>query len=794
MPIFSRKRSKTRGRNRKIQRKTQRGGAGTRAVIRALARNARSLKEPQLPFPKVPLAVELLVRLPPTIGISGGPPAQFRFGAEPTLFSGPRQNPLFGKSGISTVRSTPFGEQRRLMGTKFERPANSTFKISEIADIKTGPGLKSLVKDPVVLKELGIEGRAAIPFVRWKVAKKLLNNKKLQGNPLENEMAVLEFEIAAKEGKENVSNLRQQLKALEEQNGGPRKSVPGLQQNGVAQAANAEALEQAVEGPGEGALGERAVAPPKPVEAKVAKGPAVANGNQALNQVAKVLQENAQNAAKRANSALKKANEAQKLSNVMARAKEETEALKAKVQQMEIQLRSPERMPEIKSTSEAVESAVARVSVEGLEANAEGAVKLVQKEETVIDNLIVVGNKDIKQASEALKPVLNQEADNIVASQIKNEAANLGDAELNSKAPEIFDFFRKLIGKGDPVILNRGGLAEAEAAFVGNKAPRVPRENNATNLMEVIKSWTPYGRALRRLGNMMKVGNKNIRSLKFQDPEIIHELRAIKEFGTKVDEGLEIILEHANRKDILQLITVFTPKRLLNFKAAMIKVFAFSVDVGTSILHLMLTKIIPGKQFNVANIDNLIHIMRFNPQGAREAALKLIEQDVVRQGDLQMGFAMNFEKGKGLFGAKAMFNILFAAGGAAVLFLACLNNIPDIKALGMALQDMKDDNNLNFQEMQQRAKLLRDAFVVDVLRQVPPEVEAAAPASASAALPKVRTWTDYTMEQIGLNPEVAADRRRFAELSAASWKHAGDVAKAAAVAGTGLAVRAAFGK
>jgi len=171
--------------------------------------------------------------------------------------------------------------------------------------------------------------------------------------------------------------------------------------------------------------------------------------------------------------------------------------------------------------------------------------------------------------------------------------------------------------------------------------------------------------------------------------------------------------------------------------------------------------------------------------------------------DLEVGFAMNFEKGKGLFGAKAMFSLLFAAGGAAVLFLACLNNIPDIKALGIAIQDIKHDNKLNFQEMQTRAKLLRDAFVVDILRQVPPEgVVAPAPAPASApevvVEPKVRSWTNYAMEQIGLNPEVSADRRRFTELADAARGHAGDVAKTAAMAAAGVAAgaaaRALFGK
>jgi len=340
-------------------------------------------------------------------------------------------------------------------------------------------------------------------------------------------------------------------------------------------------------------------------------------------------------------------------------------------------------------------------------------------------------------------------------------------------AKESTKVYADLFGKVPPILTTKAGLAASGKAL--------PAEDSAVGLLGQVKAFTPYGRALANLSTNLRVAKKNVDAFRILAINIADEVPAMTTYNKLVDEGLTVILENANKKDVERLLKVFTPQRLIEFKAAMVTMFSRSVIDATTIFNLMVTYIIPRAKYNEKLIDSLISQIRLHPDGAVEEFQKLAGLITGEEVKTLAAAAQAAAKGMGWFKSKTFYTLLLGGGGCTVLFLANYMNTPDLKSFSLAVGDLKNDvlgsleKNPNYQMATNVGTSVRDSILIQVLKQAPPE-----PAAVVEPRP---TWSDGIMRALGYDSKKSEDRRKFAELGEKTKEVSKDILVKALLAG-----------
>jgi hypothetical protein len=377
---------------------------------------------------------------------------------------------------------------------------------------------------------------------------------------------------------------------------------------------------------------------------------------------------------------------------------------------------------------------------------------------------------------------LERETAALAARTTPAEAAKLGEsldvsaAEAKSVGDASLSLYERIFGKSPIVIVTPEGAAAVKRTFTGAEVV-ISEGENAVGLLESVKAYTPYGRALSRLTEAFKIGVRNIGRFELVARNILNVPGNIKKYNDFVNQSIKILLEYATRGQIENLLTVFTPQRMIDFKIGLVRVFQTNaVDAGL-ILDTMLLHIIPKSNYNIELIDALINTMKNNPSRAVEEMLKvngLIRDDAIRTIGAS---AQAYHKGMGWFKSKAYYSLLFGIGGASVLFLANYNNIPDMKTFAERVYWWKEsaeedlEENPNYTELRKKASAFRKGITLTVIRQFDPEYAAelerqqeAANASAAAARAAreaaKNTWLGYYLRQLGLDDSVEGRQRK----------------------------------
>jgi len=290
-------------------------------------------------------------------------------------------------------------------------------------------------------------------------------------------------------------------------------------------------------------------------------------------------------------------------------------------------------------------------------------------------------------------------------------------------------------------------------------------QESAISLLERVKAYTPYGRALTNLSNNLTLAKKNVNTFRVIATNIVDETRAMKKYNELVTDGLKIILENATKTEINKLLKVFTPQRLIEFKAAMVTMFSRSITDATTIFNLMVTSIIPRAKYDEKLIDSLILQIRLHPSGAVEEFRKVAGLVTAEEVKTLAARSQASEKGMGWFKMKTFYTLLLAGGGCIVLFLANYMNTPDLRSFALAVGDKKEElfmmleQNPDYKRVVSVGNSIRDSILVNILKQVPAEhVEPVEPVEPKA------TWAHSLMGAMGYNPKRPEDRRKFAEL------------------------------
>jgi hypothetical protein len=377
---------------------------------------------------------------------------------------------------------------------------------------------------------------------------------------------------------------------------------------------------------------------------------------------------------------------------------------------------------------------------------------------------------------------LERETAALAARTTPAEAAKLGEsldvsaAEAKSVGDASLSFYERIFGKSPIVIVTPEGAAAVKRTFAGAEVV-ISEGENAVGLLESVKAYTPYGRALSRLTETFKIGVRNIGRFEIVARNILNVPRNIKKYNDFVNQSIKILLEYATKGQIENLLTVFRPQRMIDFKIGLVRVFQTNaVDAGL-ILDTMLLHIIPKSNYNIELIDALINTMKNNPSKAVEEMLKvngLIRDDAIRTIGAS---AQAYHKGMGWFKSKAYYSLLFGIGGASVLFLANYNNIPDMKTFAERVYWWKEsaeedlEENPNYTELRKKASAFRKGITLTVIRQFDPEYadelerqQEAANASAAAARAAreaaKNTWMGYFLRQLGLDDSVEGRQRK----------------------------------
>ena len=387
-----------------------------------------------------------------------------------------------------------------------------------------------------------------------------------------------------------------------------------------------------------------------------------------------------------------------------------------------------------------------------------------------------------------------------IASQAaaERELLKIGGKEPSHVVPELLDITPKsategaeaatklyadFTGKADPILLTKEGLA-AEG-----KAEALPEgKESAVSLLERVKAYTPYAKALTALSGNLTLAKKNVNTFRVLAVNIADEAQAMKKYNTLVSDGLKIILEHTTKRDIDKLLKVFTPQRMINFKAAMVTMFSRSPSDAATIFNLMVTHIIPNNNYDEKLIDSLIIQIRLHPADAVEEIRKLAASIIAEEVKTLAAKIQAAEKGKGWFKMKTFYTLLLAGGGCVVLFLANYMNTPDLKSFAIAVGDKKEElfkmleGNPDYKTAVGVGNSIRDSILIHVLKQAPPE----------PPIEPRPTWTHSIMKAMGYDPEKGEDRRKFAELGDKTREVSGDILVKSLVAGaTAAAVAAA---
>jgi len=360
--------------------------------------------------------------------------------------------------------------------------------------------------------------------------------------------------------------------------------------------------------------------------------------------------------------------------------------------------------------------------------------------------------------------------------------------QITAASDEAALAYSRIHGKSEVPLLTREGMKGAADAQ-GIVATLIDPVKSAVSLIEVIKAYTPYGMSLRRLKTMLKISPANIERFGVFARDLAEQPMAIAKYNELVETGLKLILENATRVQINKLITVFTPQRLIEFKTAMTGVFSHSIQDATTVLNIMVTQVIPGSKYNAQLIDALIFEMRAHPQNAVTALQTMTKQVLGEEIKTLAASAQALEKGMGWFKSKTYYTLLLGGGGASVLFLANLANIPDLKIFSEKVSDKVSDiykdieEDPRYENVKEVSRKIRDAILVDLLGQVPPPPpEPAEPVRAE--------WSDSIMSALGYDPKKAADRRKFAEMAQKVKEVAANTAITAGTAAVAAAVAA----
>ena len=377
---------------------------------------------------------------------------------------------------------------------------------------------------------------------------------------------------------------------------------------------------------------------------------------------------------------------------------------------------------------------------------------------------------------------LERETAALAARTTPAEAAKLGEsldvsaAEAKSVGDASLSLYERIFGKSPIVIVTPEGAAAVKRTFTGAEVV-ISEGENAVGLLESVKAYTPYGRALSRLTDSFKIGIRNIGRFELVARNILNVPGNIKKYNEFANQSIKMLLEYATKGQIDNLLAVFTPQRMIDFKIGLVRVFQTNtVDAGL-ILDTMLLHIIPKSNYNIELIDALINTMKNNPSKAVEEMLKvngLIRDDAIRTIGAS---AQAYHKGMGWFKSKAYYSLLFGIGGASVLFLANYNNIPDMKTFAERVYWWKEsaeedlEENPNYTDLRKKAAAFRKGITLTVIRQFDPEYAAelerqqeAANASAAAARAAreaaKNTWLGYFSRQLGLDDSVEGRQRK----------------------------------
>ena len=379
--------------------------------------------------------------------------------------------------------------------------------------------------------------------------------------------------------------------------------------------------------------------------------------------------------------------------------------------------------------------------------------------------------KEAQTAARVTTPAEAAEMGRVLGNVPASDAKAAGDASVG--------LYERIFGKTSIIMATSEG-ATAAAKLLGKNVIVIPRKQSALSLLEYIKGFTPYGRAMSRLTESFKLGASNI--IRFEDVarNIItgaNAVGALPKYNVFAETSIRTILEHATYDQVSRLCSVFTPERTLAFKIALVRVFQTNPVDAALVLDTMLLHVIPHSKYNVELIDALIYTMKTNPGKAIDELLKingLITADAIKTVGAS---AAAYHKGMGWFKSKAYFSLLAAGLGSSVLFLANYNNIPDMKTFAEKVYWGKEkaaeelEENPNYSSIKKRAADLRKAATLAVVRQFDPDYaaelerqqaasnEAAAAAKAAREAAK-KTWFGYLRKQIGIDDSVNGHKRQ----------------------------------
>jgi len=351
---------------------------------------------------------------------------------------------------------------------------------------------------------------------------------------------------------------------------------------------------------------------------------------------------------------------------------------------------------------------------------------------------------------------------------------------INNATKEAADLYSEITGSGLKTPIPTPEQAAIEYSKISKPLP--PPVENATSLLEQVKAYTPYGQALRKLTENITITKPNVSRFEIIAKNIAHEGRAIKNYNKLINEGLNVVLANAEKKQIDNLLKVFTPQRMFDFKTTMVSLFSYSVTDATIVFNATLTHIIPKSRYHAAQIDEFLLRIRLNPAEAVSELQKLSMLTTGETVKILSASEQAKEKGMGWFASKGFYTLLFGVGGGSVLFLANYMNTPDMASFAAKASNVKANvsnsllKNPTYQSVAEAGRELRDRILVDVLKQTPP------PAVIEKQAP---SWSKSIMWSLGYNPEVAEDRRKFGELGNSVRDVAGKAAVTAVLAGAG---------